>query len=90
MFIVNLNYKVSLKIIDKHLDEHRNFLNEYFAQQIFIFSGPKQPRTGGIILANCESKLELMKIIKEDPFYKNNLADYSITEFKPNYSRLIG
>lgn len=83
MFVIELKYKVSLYIIDKYIEEHRDFLDKYFALSLFISSGPKIPRTGGIILANFENKTELMKAIKEDPFYKNNLADYVITEYKP-------
>jgi uncharacterized protein YciI len=83
MFIIDLNYKVPMYLIDKHVEEHRKFLDDFYAQQKFISSGPKSPKNGGIILATCESKSDLMKIIKEDPFYKNNLADYSIIEFTP-------
>jgi uncharacterized protein YciI len=83
MFIVDLNYKSPIKLIEKHIQEHKDYLDEHFTQRIFLLSGPKVPRTGGIILANCESKTDLMRIIKEDPFYKNNMADYSIIEFKP-------
>lgn len=84
MFVVELKYKVSLYIIDRYIEEHRKFLDKYFALSLFISSGPKVPRTGGIILANFVNKTELMKALKEDPFYKNNLADYTITEFIPN------
>lgn len=83
MFIVELNYKVSLQVIDKYVDEHRKYLDRYFALSVFISSGPKVPRVGGVILAHLETKTELVNIIKEDPFYKNNLADYSIIEFNP-------
>jgi uncharacterized protein YciI len=83
MFIIDLTYKTPLDVIEKYIDEHRTFLEEYYAQQKFISSGPKIPRSGGIIIAQCDHKLELMRIIKKDPFYKNNLADYTITEFNP-------
>jgi uncharacterized protein YciI len=84
MFIIDLTYKTPMYMIEKYIEEHRTFLDEYYALQKFILSGPKSPRTGGVILADLENKAELMKIIKEDPFYKNNLADYTITEFRPN------
>lgn len=88
MFILDIKYKAPISIIEKFIDEHRKFLDEYYAQQKFILSGPKIPRTGGIILADIECKSELMKIIKEDPFYINNLADYFMIEFNPNKSLL--
>lgn len=82
MFIIELTYKVPLSQIDKYLPEHRIFLDKYFSQSLFVSSGPKVPRSGGIILARCENKTELMKVLKKDPFYKNNLADYAIIEYQ--------
>jgi len=40
------------------------------------------PRTGGIILVQAKTKEEVESIINEDPFIKNKLAEYSITEFR--------
>jgi uncharacterized protein YciI len=42
------------------------------------------PRTGGIVLAKASSKEELSSILAEDPFNKQDLADYTVTEFVPN------
>lgn len=84
MFIIDLNYKAPMDIIDKYLEEHNRYLDENYAQLKFISSGRKVLESGGIILANFENRAELMNIIKDDPFYKNNLADYKITEFEPN------
>jgi len=81
MFIVNLNYIVSLETLDAHMADHVAFLRKYYAQNVFVASGRKVPRTGGIILALAKSKDELEKIISEDPFYTHQLAEFSITEF---------
>ncbi|MEJ0031591.1 MAG: hypothetical protein WDO15_14990 [Bacteroidota bacterium] len=40
------------------------------------------PRTGGIILVLAKSVEDVEKIINEDPFIINKLAEYKITEFK--------
>jgi len=39
------------------------------------------PRTGGVILARCESREKLEDIIREDPFFEYGIADFEITEF---------
>lgn len=67
MVIVNITYTVELKKIEQKLEEHIGFLNKYYANNKFICSGRKNPRTGGIILCNAD-KEEVSRIIKEDHF----------------------
>lgn len=81
MFIIDLNYIVPLEELDSHMAEHVKYLNKYYEKNLFIVSGRKVPRTGGVILALANSKDELEKIIQEDPFYKHELAEFTITEF---------
>jgi uncharacterized protein YciI len=81
MFIINLNYIVPLEKLDEHMTAHVKFLRKYYDKNIFVASGRKVPRTGGIILALATSKEEVEEIIKEDPFYSKKLAEFTITEF---------
>jgi uncharacterized protein YciI len=81
MFIINLNYIVPLEKIDQHMTPHVKFLQKYYKQNVFVASGRKVPRTGGIILALADSKEEVEKIIQEDPFYTHKLAEFTITQF---------
>jgi uncharacterized protein YciI len=81
MFIVDLHYIVPLEVLDSHMAEHVKFLQKYYKQNVFLTSGRKVPRTGGIILAMTETRAELDAIIQEDPFYIHKLAEFSITEF---------
>ncbi|GAA0092923.1 YciI family protein [Paraclostridium bifermentans] len=81
MVIVNITYTVELDKIEQKLEEHIEFLNKYYANNKFICSGRKNPRTGGVILCNT-NKEEVSEIIKEDPFYINNLGNYEIIEFE--------
>ncbi|MCC8398942.1 MAG: YciI family protein [Rickettsia endosymbiont of Labidopullus appendiculatus] len=83
MFIINLTYKTNLAVVEKFLVSHIKFLDNYYSKGYFITSGPKNPRTGGIILANIKEKEQVDSIIKEDPFYINNIADYEIIDFTP-------
>ncbi len=87
MFIIILTYQKSIEIVMSNLDAHKNYLEKYYSLNKFICSGRQEPRTGGIILCNAKDKIEVNLIIKEDPFYKNNIAKYEIIQFIPtNYA----
>jgi Uncharacterized protein conserved in bacteria len=95
MFIVDLKYIVPLEELDKHMTDHVKFLRKYYKQNVFVASGRKVPRTGGIILAQAESREALDRIISEDPFYIHKLAEFSVTEFltsqyHPELKNLLG
>ena len=65
------------------MKEHVDFLDKYYLLGKFICSGRKNPRTGGIILVNEKDKEMVFDIMKEDPFYKNEIAEYEFIEFIP-------
>jgi uncharacterized protein YciI len=81
MFIIDLNYIVPLEELDTHMADHVKYLRKYYKKNVFVASGRKVPRSGGIILALADTKEAIEKIIKEDPFYKHELAEFTITEF---------
>ena len=83
MFIVILKYEKPIETVMEYLDEHIVFLDRYYADNKFICSGRQEPRTGGIILCNAKDKAEVNSIIKEDPFYINEVAKYEVIEFIP-------
>ncbi len=86
MFIINLNYIVPLEKLDAHMTEHVKYLQSYYNKNVFVASGRKVPRTGGIILALAKSKEEVERIISEDPFYIHKLAEFTVTEFLTSQS----
>ncbi len=86
MFIINLNYIVPLEQLDAHMKEHVQFLQKYYKQNVFVASGRKVPRTGGIILALAPSREDIDRIIEEDPFYVHQLAEFTVTEFLTSQS----
>lgn len=81
MFIIDLTYIVPLEELDQHMADHVKYLRKYYKKNVFVASGRKVPRSGGIILAMADSKEAIEKIIVEDPFYKYELAEFTITEF---------
>ena len=83
MFIVSLTYKKDISEVEKLIESHIQFLDKHYAERKFIFSGRKNPRTGGVILVRNLNRPELDNIIRQDPFYQNEIADYDITEVIP-------
>lgn len=81
MFIVLLTYVKSLEEVDTHIEAHKAFLDQYYAGGKFLASGPKVPRTGGVILAHCENSEEVDRILAEDPFYQAGVVEYEVVEF---------
>ena len=83
MYVIVLTYTHGLKKIEKHLVEHRAYLDKYYSLNKFVCSGAQNPRTGGVILCNADSLEETQRIISEDPFCIHNAATYQIIEFTP-------
>jgi len=83
MFIISLSYVKPLADVEACLNEHRQFLDACYSKRYFIASGPKEPRTGGVILAKGITRIELEALIKDDPFHRAGAAQYKITEFTP-------
>lgn len=83
MFLIQVTYTKPIGEIDKHLVDHRAFLEKYYVSENLICSGPRNPRTGGIILCNFMSVDEVWNFIHQDPFYINEIASYEVIEFNP-------
>lgn len=95
MFIIDLNYIVALEELDQHMADHVKFLRKYYKKGIFLASGRKVPRTGGIILALADNEDDVKKIMLEDPFTRHKLAEYTLTHFltsqyHPDLKPLLG
>ena len=83
MFIVQLTYKEPISEVDKYLQAHREFLDYYYKRGLLLVSGPMKPRTGGVIIALTKDKAYLESILKQDPYFLAEIADYQLIEFTP-------
>ena len=82
MFVIELSYKVPLARIDANMRAHVKFLEKYYQSGLFLVSGRKIPREGGIILTTGESREQVEAIAREDPFCARGLADFRVIEFR--------
>ena len=83
LFIVDLTYQVPLESVEPHMAEHMRFLECGYADGLFIASGRKVPRTGGVILARAASREALEAFLENDPFKRHGIAAVVVTEMVP-------
>jgi uncharacterized protein YciI len=58
-------------------------LDTGYQKNYLIASGPRTPRTGGVIFSQLKEKAIFEAFLQQDPFYLNQLATYEILEFTP-------
>lgn len=87
MFMLDLTYRDgALERLDAWLPEHYEYIDRHVAAGTFLMTGRKVPRTGGVILAVGADRAAIERLITEDPFHREHLADYTITEVQPTRS----
>jgi len=89
-FIVEIIYIAPVERINEIRERHRAFLQTGYDKGIILMSGPKEPRTGGILIARGNSKDEVEEYLKNDPYRIEKTAEYKYIEFSPvHYQELI-
>jgi len=84
MIIAHLAYKAPLEEIDKYIFSHKEFINNLIKNKEVLVAGPYKPiRNGGVIIFFAKNEAAVTKLIKDDPFYFNNLVKYKLFNFDP-------
>ena len=81
MFVLELTYTAPVERVDELLDAHVAWLDALYEEGVFIASGRKNPRDGGVILAVGDDRATIEKIAAADPFTVGGVCEYRITEF---------
>jgi uncharacterized protein YciI len=81
MFLMLLKYIKPLDEVERLMPEHKAFLDRFYREGKLVCSGPREPRTGGVIMADVDSEVEAMKIVVEDPFFAEKVAHYELIRF---------
>ncbi|MFJ8888421.1 YciI family protein [Streptomyces sp. NPDC102402] len=81
MFVLELTYTAPVEHVDALMTEHVAWLDTQYAAGVFVASGRKNPRDGGVILAVGEDRGEIEEIAASDPFAAHGVCAYRITEF---------
>jgi uncharacterized protein YciI len=83
MVVAISTYLKPLEEVDKLYPAHIEWLMKHYTSGRFLGSGPRVPRTGGVILARVESREEFLALLADDPFQQNGVSRYEVFEFTP-------
>jgi uncharacterized protein YciI len=81
MFVLELTYTAPLDAVDAVLEAHVAWLDEQYERGVFLASGRKDPRDGGVILAVAGDRAWIEEIAAGDPFVTAGVCAYRVTEF---------
>lgn len=84
LYVIILSYMRPINEIDAHLAAHTEWLNKGYADGVFLASGRRIPRIGGIIIAKIASLESLQERVCEDPFQRLGLSKTDILPFEPS------
>lgn len=79
MFILSLTYLKSVQEADRFMAAHMDWVSEGYYRGVFIASGRKTPRTGGVILAQGE-RHQIEAYVADDPFVVEGIAVCEVIE----------
>ena len=82
-FIIDIHYLIPAEQLGETTAEHRTFLQGGYKLGMLLFSGPKVPRNGGIIVARAKSADELVEVFRNDPYQMKGVATCQFIEFNP-------
>jgi len=90
-FLVEIEYTAPIEIINMIVAEHRQFLQSGYDRGWLLMSGPKNPKTGGVIIARAPSMQAIQTFFFEDPYHQHQAATYQFVEFDPvKYQTFLG
>ena len=82
LFVIDIDYVVPLDQVQPHIEPHLSFVRAQYDAGVFLMSGPKEPRTGGVVIAAAPDRATIEAIVAQDPFTAANVMRCTITEFK--------
>ena len=83
MFVAISTYLKPLEEVDKVAPAHAAWTLKHYQAGRILGSGPRVPRTGGVIIARAASLEAFQALLAEDPFQQQGIAQYDVYEFNP-------
>ena len=80
--VVVLTYIKPLNEVDNLLPAHVEWLKKGYAKGLFLASGSKIPRSGGVILAKCDDEEALKSYLSQDPFQQSGVVKVELIPFE--------
>lgn len=82
-FIALSRYLVDSDVVMDHLVEHRAWAKGAYDAGLLLFSGRRNPPTGGTLGFRAEDLAQAERFVSGDPFVVNGIALYEVIEVTP-------
>jgi uncharacterized protein YciI len=83
--LILLSYVAPLEAVDAQMKAHVAWLEQGFAQGVFLVAGRRKPRTGGVILARGEPDA-VAAVAATDPFVTSGVATVELAPFNASFA----
>ncbi|MBX2867987.1 MAG: hypothetical protein KTR18_04905 [Acidiferrobacterales bacterium] len=83
MFIVLLKFSDNKSSAPEHMEAHNSWIQQGFADGVFLLAGSLQPGMGGSVVAHNIHREALEQRVGMDPFVKENIVKAEILEIEP-------
>jgi uncharacterized protein YciI len=79
MNLISITNSDPYEQVEPHVKAHMAWIGKGYEAGMFLASGRKVPRTGGVILARGE-RAEVERVAMTDPFVTEGVASVEVTE----------
>lgn len=83
--LILITYVVPLDEVDRHMKAHIDWLERGYAEGLFLLSGRRNPRIGGVIVCRGH-KPEVEALAASDPFVTEGAATIEVIEFNASWA----
>ncbi len=83
--LILIHYVVPLDEVDRHMTAHIEWLERGYDEGLFLMSGRRNPRTGGVIVSRGR-KAEVEALAASDPFVTGGAATIDVVEFNASWA----
>jgi uncharacterized protein YciI len=83
--LILINYVVPLDEVDRHMKTHIDWLERGYDAGLFLMSGRRNPRIGGVIVCRGH-KAEVEALAASDPFVTSGAATVEVIEFNASWA----
>lgn len=81
MFVLELTYTAPFERVDEYMADHLSWVKTQYDAGVFLASGRKEPRDGGVVLAVGNDRAAIEELVAGDPFSVAGVCDYRVTQF---------
>ena len=83
--LILITYVAPIEEIDRHMKAHLAWLEGGYREGLFLMSGRRNPRTGGVIVSRGY-QAEVEALAASDPFVTGGAATVEVIEFNASWA----